>query len=221
MADGLYGQLPDYIAVEGPIGVGKTTLARMLSERLAATPLLEAIDDNPFLERFYRDPAAAAFPTQLQFLMQRHRQLEGLRQRDLFGPALVADFMFDQDRLFAELNLASDELSLYDQVFHGLSMHLPQPGLVVYLQAPLDVLMERVHRRDRPEEAALQVAYLQRVAQAYIRFFAYYDAAPVLIVNTERFNPTASEAGFELILKEMVRTRHGRRYFNPSPLALD
>ncbi len=221
MADSPYGLLPDYIAIEGPIGVGKTTLARVLSEQLAATPLLESVDDNPFLERFYRDPAAAAFPTQLHFLMQRHRQLEGLRQRDLFGPALVADFLFDKDRLFAELNLASDELSLYGQVFQGLSIHLPRPGLVVYLQAPLDVLVERVRRRGRPQEAALQADYLARVAEAYVGFFARYDDAPVLIVNTESFNPTESSDGFELILKEMARTKHGRRYFNPSPLALD
>lgn len=213
--------LPDYIAIEGPIGVGKTTLARKLSACLGATPLLEEVDDNPFLERFYRDPSSAAFPTQLHFLMQRHRQLEGLRQRDLFGPALIADFMFDKDRLFAELNLATDEMSLYDQVFHGLSMHLPRPGLVVYLQAPLGVLLDRVRRRDRPQETALQEAYLQRVAEAYVGFFARYEDAPVLIVNTERFNPTASDDGFELLLTEMALTRHGRRYFNPSPLALD
>jgi deoxyadenosine/deoxycytidine kinase len=212
------GQAPEFIVVEGPIGVGKTSLARRLAGSLSCPSLLEQAEENPFLEHFYQDARAAAFPAQLHFLFQRSRQLDQLRQRDLFASRLVADFMFDKDRLFAELNLAREELALYDEVYRRLSMEAPKPDLIVYLQAPVEVLMQRVRRRDRAIEKTLSADYLERLSEAYARFFYFYEASPVLIVNAAEINPIESAADYAALLLEICRPRHGRRYFNPSPL---
>jgi len=215
------GHTPEFIVVEGPIGVGKTSLVNRLSQSLSCPSLLEKAEENPFLERFYEDSLAAAFPAQLHFLFQRSRQLDQVKQRDLFAERLVSDFMFDKDRLFAELNLQREELVLYDQVCSGLALEAPQPDLVVYLQAPVDVLMRRVRKRDRPGERTLSPDYLERLSHAYTRFFYFYDQAPVLIVNAGEINPIERDADYQALLNEICRPQHGKRYFNPSPLAID
>ncbi|MCG6967746.1 MAG: deoxynucleoside kinase [Chromatiaceae bacterium] len=217
----LIHQAPEFIVVEGPIGVGKTSLVNRLADSLACPSLLEQAEQNPFLERFYQDPRAAAFPAQLHFLFQRSRQLQQLKQRDLFASRLVADFMFDKDRLFAETNLAREELALYDEVYARLAMDAPRPDLIVYLQAPVEVLMQRVRRRDRAVEKTLSGDYLARLCDAYARFFYFYDQAPVLIVNAGEINPVEREADYQALLGEICRPQHGRRYFNPSPLAIN
>lgn len=213
-------EVPEFIVVEGPIGVGKTSLVERLADSLSCPTLLERAEENPFLERFYQDADAAAFPAQLHFLFQRSRQLDQLKQRDLFADRLVADFMFDKDRLFAELNLRADELALYEEVYGRLAMDAPKPDLVVYLQAPLDVLVERVRKRNRPQEKSLSIDYLERLSEAYARFFYFYEQAPVLIVNAAEINPLESEADYQALLLEIARARHGKHYFNPSPLAI-
>jgi len=212
---------PEFIVVEGPIGVGKTSLVNRLAESLGCPSLLERAEENPFLERFYEDAPAAAFPAQLHFLFQRSRQLAHLRQRDLFATGLVADFMFEKDRLFAELNLEREELALYDEVYARLSMDAPTPDLVVYLQAPVEVLMGRVRKRGRLQERTLSSEYLARLSEAYARFFYRFDAAPVLIVNAAEINPLDSEADYRALLEQIRRPQRGKRYFNPAPLAIN
>ena len=216
MIDAGQHELPEFIVVEGPIGVGKTSLVNRLADSLACPSLLERAEGKPFLERFYQDAASAAFPA----LFQRSRQLAQLRQRDLFAAGLVADFMFEKDRLFAELNLQREELALYDEVYSRLSMEAPTPDLVVYLQAPVEVLMARVRRRGRPQERTLSPDYLARLSEAYSRFFYYFDAAPVLIVNAAEINPIDSDADYHALVDEIRRPQHGKRYFNPTPLAI-
>jgi deoxyadenosine/deoxycytidine kinase len=204
-----------YIAVEGPIGVGKTSLAMRLAETFGGELLLERAEDNPFLERFYRDPKNAALPTQLSFLFQRARQLQQLRQGDIFQPTRVADFLLEKDRLFAALNLDDEELKLYDQVYQHLTLDAPVPDLVVYLQAPVEVLAQRVTRRGIGYERYIQHDYLEKVAEAYARFFHNYSSSPLLIVNAAGINPLENEADYALLVKELGRVKSGRHYFNP------
>ncbi|HET7369419.1 MAG TPA: deoxynucleoside kinase, partial [Gammaproteobacteria bacterium] len=170
-----------HLVIEGPIGVGKTTLARRLAETYNAELLLERAEENPFLERFYQDPKTAALPAQLSFLFQRVRQLEKLRQGDIFSPVRVADFLLEKDRLFAHLNLDDDELGLYEQVYSRVSVDMPTPDLVVYLQAPVDVLMRRVRHRGIGYEQLIRRDYLEALASAYAQFFHHYDRTPLLI----------------------------------------
>jgi len=209
---------PRHLVVEGPIGVGKTSLAKRLAASFGCDTLLEAAEENPFLERFYRDRRAAALPTQLHFLFQRSRQLETVRQADLFRSALVADFMLEKDPLFAEINLAPDELALYRQVYERVSLEAPAPDLVVYLQAPVDVLIERVRRRGRPQERRIETDYLRRLGERYAEFFYHYDRSPLLIVNAAEINPVDREADYRLLLERICTVRGGRHYFNPEPL---
>jgi deoxyadenosine/deoxycytidine kinase len=206
--------------VEGPIGVGKTSLAQRLAESFGTELLLEAADENPFLERFYRDPRNGALPTQLYFLFQRSRQVQSLRQGDMFRPVRVSDFLMEKDRLFAELTLDTDELALYDQVYEKLTIDAPVPDLVIYLQAPVEVLISRINKRGRYFEHGIDPDYLNKIVDAYNRLFHYYTAAPLLIVNAAEINPLSSEEEYNMLLQQIRNTHRGRHYFNPLPVEL-
>jgi len=203
-----------YIAVEGPIGAGKTSLARRLAARMRAELLLEQPGENPFLARFYQDMARYALQTQLFFLFQRVRQLEPLAQRDLFNQATVADFLIDKDPLFASLTLSADELALYQRVYESLRPQAPAPDLVIYLQAPTETLIERVRRRSAPFERGISETYLALLAESYARFFYHYAAAPILIVNSQTLNFVDREADFELLVERVREMRSRREYFS-------
>lgn len=208
-----------YIVVEGPIGVGKTTLARRLADSLGSGLLLEGTDHNPFLERFYRNPREAALSTQLHFLLQRAEQVRQVSRGDLFEPVWIADFLMEKDRLFAEINLDADELALYEAVYSHLVLEAPRPDLVVYLQAPVRVLQERIERRGIDYERGMDPGYLQRLADAYTRFFHAYEDAPLLIVNATGINLADNERDYAELLERIRRTHSGRHFFNPAPLA--
>jgi len=203
-----------YIAIEGPIGSGKTTLARRLAARLGAELLLEQPAENPFLTRFYQDMARFALPTQLFFLFQRARQLEPLAQPDMFGRSTVADFLIDKDPLFARITLSGDELALYQRIYDALRPQAPAPDLVVYLQAQPHVLVERVRRRGADYERGIGEEYLALLADAYARFFYHYAAAPLLIVNSENLNFVEREADFDLLVQRIRAMRSRREFFN-------
>ncbi len=205
---------PRYIVVEGPIGVGKTSLAKRLAESFASELILEQAEENPFLERFYRNRRQSALPTQLFFLFQRARQIEQIRQSDMFSPVRIADFLLQKDRLFAELNLDAHELNLYQQVADSLELDPPTPDLVVYLQAPAQVLMKRVAARGVPYEQLIEPDYLERLGNAYAKFFYDYDAAPLLIVNAAAIDPIHRESDYQDLLQTILRVKHGRHFFN-------
>ncbi len=209
------GEHPGYIVVEGPIGVGKTSLAHRLAASFESDLILEGAGENPFLERFYQDPRSGALPAQLFFLFQRVRQIQAMRQADLFQPVRVADFLMEKDRLFAGLTLDVEELKLYDQVYSHLAIDIPVPDLVIYLQAPVDVLMKRIARRGIRYERRIDAAYLRRLSEAYARMFLDYDAAPVLIVNAAHIDLVENEDDYRALLEQIRTTRSGRHYFNP------
>jgi deoxyadenosine/deoxycytidine kinase len=204
-----------YVVIEGPIGVGKTSLAQKLAPLMGASLVLEHAEDNPFLERFYRSPRTGALPAQLFFLFQRSRQLQQLRQSDLFSPVRVSDFLLEKDRLFARVTLDDEEYDLYEQVYERLAIDAPKPDLVVYLQAPVDVLMDRIARRGIRYEQAMERAYLERLVDAYTRFFHQYVDSPLLIVNAADVDFLSNEQHFSQLEAEVKRPRRGRHYFNP------
>ncbi len=208
-----------YIAIEGPIGVGKTALAKRLSDSLSADLVLEEIEENPFLERFYRDGRSAALPAQMFFLFARARQIEQMRQSDLFSTVRISDYLFTRDRLFAELNLDPDELILYDQIAENLAVDAPVPDLVIYLQASVDAIMQRLLRRDLPCDRLVERAYLERLTDAYSRFFHNYDDGPLLIVNASQIDPVHNEADYQQLFQQIERTTGGRHFFNPATAA--
>jgi deoxyguanosine kinase len=203
-----------YIVVEGPIGAGKTSLAHVLADRLGGDELFERPEENPFLERFYGDMARFALATQLTFLFQRADQLAGVGQFDMFRHATVGDFLLDKDPLFARLNLSDAEYGLYEKVYAHLQPQTPTPDLVIYLQAPVDTLIERVHRRGVEFERKISAAYLTRVADAYSRYFYAYEAAPLLIVNSARLNFVDNREHVELLLTRIGSMRSRREFFN-------
>jgi deoxyadenosine/deoxycytidine kinase len=204
-----------YLVVEGPIGVGKTSLARRLAASLSAQLVLEQAAQNPFLERFYRNPRAGALPAQLYFLLQRAQQLAALKQADLFAPTRVADYLFEKDRLFARVTLDDAEYALYEQLYAKLDIQVPKPDLVVYLQAPVDVLHERILRRGVDYEQYIERQYLERLNEAYARFFHEFDGAPLLIVNAASIDPIANQRDYDELLAAIKRMTRGRLYYNP------
>jgi deoxyguanosine kinase len=204
-----------YLVVEGPIGVGKTSLARRLAGSLSAQLVLEQAAQNPFLERFYKNPRAGALPAQLYFLLQRAQQLAALKQADLFAPTRVADYLFEKDRLFARVTLDDAEYALYEQLYAKLDIQVPKPDLVLYLQAPVDVLQERILRRGVDYEQYIERQYLERLNEAYARFFHEFDAAPLLIVNAASIDPIANQRDYDELLATIKRMTRGRLYYNP------
>ena len=207
---------PGYIAVEGPIGVGKTTLARRLAEAFNYQVLLEDAHENPFLDRFYQNRKEAALATQLFFLFQRSQKIADLRQTDIFEPVRVSDFLIDKDPLFARINLDPDEYSIYEKVFQQLTIDAPLPDLVIYLQASPDRLLERILSRGVSSERGIDREYLEQINEVYSEFFLYYDAAPLLIVNANEIDLSQGDEDFSQLVNYLLDIRSGRHYFNPT-----
>lgn len=205
-----------YIVIEGPIGSGKTTLARKLAERFSAQLVLENADANPFLPKFYEDSERHALATQLFFLFQRAEQLRGLAQPDLFGSGTIADFFLEKDSMFAKLTLNDSEFALYRNIYQHLQPQTTSPDLVLYLQTPVETLLERVNKRAIKYEQSMTREYLERLAASYSEFFHQYEAAPVLTINNEHFDASSSDEAFGLLLERMEKMRGRREYFNPN-----
>ena len=210
--------LPNYIAVEGPIGVGKTTLAKRLATSFNYETLLEESETNPFLERFYRDRSTHALPVQLHFLFQRMQKLQALRQGDIFQQVRVSDFLIEKDPLFARVTLDDDEYRLYQTVYDNIITDLPKPDLVIYLQAPTSTLYERLQKRGNAIEKPIEQSYLQQLNDAYTQFFYHYDDTPLLIVNTSLINLSTGEDDYQNLVRYILQTKSGRHYYNPHSL---
>lgn len=207
--------LPRFIAIEGPVGVGKTALAKRLAATFNYDTLLEQADENPFLERFYNDRPGAALATQLYFLFQRVRQIEQLRQGDMFKLVRIADFLIDKDPLFAQVTLDDDELRLYQNVYEQLTIDSPVPDLVIYLQAPSEVLIERINQRGVAMERNIDKSYLSTLNEAYRQFFHYYDRAPLLIINAAEIDPVRNDQDYRNLVEYLLTIKSGRHYYNP------
>ena len=210
-------ELPRYVAVEGPIGAGKTTLATRLAETFKYPLLLEPDSDNPFLDRFYREGRQHALPTQLFFLLHRADQVAKLAGPDLVGPTVISDFLIEKDRLFAELTLDQNELALYEQIYETLMLDAPAPDLVIYLQAPTSVLLDRIRERGIASEQYIDSDYLSSLSEAYTDFFHFYDQAPLLIVNAEEADFSHNDGHFNALLDQVTQMNGVRQYFNPHP----
>ena len=211
-------ELPAYIVVEGPIGVGKTSLARRLADTFDIELLLEPASENPFLPAFYENPGTTALPTQLHFLFQRVKQIEALRQTDMFKSSQVADFLLEKDKLFAKATLNDAEYDLYQQVYNRLMLTPPVPDLVIYLQAKPEILLRRILDRGVYYERNIDESYLKKISDAYIEFFYHYSSSPLLIINTENFDPTNGNENYNILLEHIYKLQHGRHYFNPQEI---
>ena len=212
--------LPQYLVIEGPIGVGKTTLAKKLAGLLNYPLLLEPVTENPFLDRFYAEGASQALPTQLFFLLQRAKQVQDMPENDLLERTLITDFMIEKDDLFATLTLDPAELDLYRQIHSSLQLVPPKPDLVIYLQAPARVLQQRVFRRGIDFEQSIHIDYLDALADSYTEFFHYYDEAPVLIVNAAEIDFANNDEHFNALLDQILHMEGTRQFFNPNPTLL-
>lgn len=211
---------PNFVAVEGPIGVGKTTLAKNLAGVFDYPVLLEPALENPFLDRFYREGRRHALPTQLFFLLNRVRQMSGLSDNALIEPVLVSDYLMDKDRLFAEVTLDENELRLYEEIRDNLEVPTPRPNLVIYLQAPVAMLLDRIRRRGIDFERKVDPRYIEAIAEAYAQLFHFYDAAPLLVVNAAEIDFAGNPVHLEALLDCMMAMEGGRQYFNPNPSLL-
>ena len=209
-----------YIVVEGPIGVGKTSLASKLADEFKSELLLEKPEENPFLANFYHNPRQYALSAQLHFLLQRAQQVQDFRQADMFHGSYIADFMVDKDRLFAQMTLSSDELALYQQIYEHLTLDAPKPDLVIYLQAPVETLRERILRRGIDYEQQIRDDYLLRLSESYTRFFYDYDDSALLTINTESTDLINNPDDYAAILEKISNIHSGRHYFNQSSFAL-
>ena len=212
--------IPKFIAVEGPIGVGKTTLAHKIAQSFNYDVFLERPAENPFLKSFYKNPSQSALAAQLFFLFQRMQQIEDLKQQSLFEPVRVADFLIEKDRLFAEVTLSDEELALYDKVYEHTTIDAPSPDLVIYLQAPVEVLLDRINKRGNPNERYLTGEYLERLNEAYSKFFLYYENAPLLIVNAADINLEEDGKDYEMLLETITTNPKGKNFINPHPTIL-
>ena len=206
-----------YIAIEGVIGVGKTTLVEALAERLDATQVLEEWEENPFLKPFYDGKAHSGFQTELFFLLSRYRQQRELAQRKLFADTLVADYVFEKSRLFAYLNLDDSDLLIFDKLYATLAEGLPKPDLIIYLQAPTDLLMRRIQGRGRPEERSIAREYIAELGQAYSHYFFHYDATPLLVVNTEDVDFSKRPEDVDDLLRQLRSLSGGTQYYTARP----
>ena len=207
---------PAFIAVEGPIGVGKTTLAKKLASSFNYETLLEDTEENPFLENFYRNRKQAALATQLFFLFQRAQKIQDMRQADIFEPVRVSDFLVEKDPLFARINLEREEFQLYEKVYQQMTIDAPRPDLVIYLQASTDVLLSRINSRGLASEQGIDRDYLERLNEVYSEFFLYYDGAPLLIVNASQIDLVNGESDYKHLVDYMLDIHSGRHYFNPT-----
>lgn len=217
MGDVLNNSRLSYIAVEGVIGAGKTSIASMLAQMLNAKLILESFEDNPFLEKFYKNPNAYAFRTQMFFLLERYTQLQELHQKDLFHSYIVSDFIFEKDKIFAYLNLSDEELKIYDQVVEGLDKNVVTPDLVIYLQSSVERLMNNIRKRDREIEKEMSENYIDNLNEAYNYFFSRYKASKVMIVNCDETDFVNSTADFENLVTEIFKSDLGAvKYYNPS-----
>jgi deoxyadenosine/deoxycytidine kinase len=204
-----------YLVIEGVIGAGKTSLARMVTERLQAKLVLEEVEENPFLKDFYKDRARFGFQTQMHFLFSRYQQQRSLRQMELFRERMVADYLFQKDRIFASLNLSERELALYERMVGWLELEVMKPDVVVYLQASPDVLMERIGRRARPYEKEMERDYIKQLNEAYNHFFFHYVEAPLLVVNTNAIDFVNKPEDFEDLRARILSHRQGTVYYAP------
>lgn len=209
---------PRYIAVEGVIGVGKTSLATLLAERLNGRLVLENPEENPFLDQFYKDPRHYAFQTQLFFLLSRFRQQQELPQPDFFHPLVVADYLFAKDRIFAYINLSEAEIALYEKVMGLLEVRIRRPDLVVYLQSSTERLLQNIRRRNRPYEKEISEEYLRTLNEAYNHYFFHYDDTPLLIVNATAIDYVNNAEHLNDLVREIAREEIGTRYYNPVEL---
>jgi deoxyadenosine/deoxycytidine kinase len=204
-----------YIVVEGPIGVGKTSLAKILAAEFQARSIFEKVEDNPFLPKFYEDREAYAFQNQIFFLLSRYQQQRELIQQELFSQNTVADYLFAKDKIFATLTLSSEELALYQQIYQLLDPRVPRPDLVVYLQARPEVLYKRIKKRDKSYERGVTLEYLKEVAQAYNQFFFHYDESPLLVVNTSEIDFVTSSEDLADLIKEINKMGSGTQHYIP------